>query len=106
MHAEWWLFEFKMKILLSQVDEVFDLDEAGCVLPPGIPVSIKPNSRIKIGDENLGGGSTIADFEKIYGPGKLSQEEGCAIHFSKDSLFHLAIPNDCTENEKAVVKEI
>ncbi len=36
---------------MSKVDDVFDLDETGCVLAPGIPVNIKPNSRIKVGDE-------------------------------------------------------
>jgi len=59
--------------------------------------------------EGLGVGSTIADFERVYGPGHLSEEEGCAIHFFDKTkidaaTFHFAI--SCPKRGEKVAPEI
>jgi len=42
--------------------------------------------------EGLGPGSSIAEFETIYGKGELLEAEGCAIHFRMDApVGHFAI---------------
>ena len=42
--------------------------------------------------DGLGVGSTIAEFETVYGKGQLIEAEGCAIHFRFDArMGHFAI---------------
>jgi hypothetical protein len=60
----------------------------------------------------LGVGSTIADFEIVYGKGELIEAEGCAFHFRRNAPsghFALACPQAPVEADnykKGPVEEI
>lgn len=40
-----------MFILLSKIEQVFQFNDLGCIIVPGIPTEIKNRCKLKVGDE-------------------------------------------------------
>jgi len=55
--------------------------------------------------EDVGVGSTVADFDKAYGPSSFSEEEGCHWIFENKSII-FGLKSGCTEDRQQKVHEV